>query len=63
MALQVHCAKCDGCGKVATTEDEEPWSAWESLPVGSAAAVIMGLVRPKECPRCYGKGSYIANPS
>jgi hypothetical protein len=50
------CQKCDGCGKVADTEDEEPWSAWMSLPLQSSATVLMGLVKPKTCPRCGGAG-------
>lgn len=46
------CPKCNGEKRVANTEDEEPWSAWASLPPGSDAAVKMGIVRPKPCPRC-----------
>ncbi len=48
------CRKCDGCGQVADTEDEEPWTQWTSLPLEASAAVLMGLVRPKPCPACQG---------
>ena len=46
------CPKCGGCGQVADTEDEEPWTTWLALPLGSAQAVVMGLVKPKPCPKC-----------
>ena len=51
------CPKCDGCGKVANTDDQEPWTFWANLPLKSAAAVVMGLVRPTECPKCKGTGT------
>lgn len=50
------CSKCDGCGKVANTDDQEPWSAWMNLPLQSSAAVVMGLVRPIDCLACKGTG-------
>lgn len=50
------CRKCDGCGRVANTEDEEPWTAWEQLPEQSKAAIRMGLVKPMTCPSCDGVG-------
>ena len=50
------CGKCDGCGKVADTDDQEPWTAWLNLPLGSSAAVVMGLVKPIPCPTCEGSG-------
>ncbi len=50
------CTKCDGCGQVADTEAQEPWSAWINLPTGSAAAMLLGVVKPKPCPRCSGSG-------
>jgi hypothetical protein len=50
------CQRCDGCGKVADSDDGEPWTAWMKLPVGSAAAVIAGLVKPVDCPDCSGTG-------
>jgi hypothetical protein len=50
------CARCDGCGRVASTEDGEPWTAWASLPPGSDLAVRLGVVKPLRCPRCDGTG-------
>jgi len=50
------CQTCDGCGRVADTEDREPWTAWTSLPLHSAAAVVLGIVRPITCPKCGGSG-------
>ena len=50
------CRQCDGCGKVADTKDQEPWTAWTSLPLQSAGAVVAGLVKPIECPACGGTG-------
>ncbi len=52
------CAKCGGTGKVVDMGDgqTEPWSAWLDLPLRSSSAVVMGLVRPVECPRCKGTG-------
>jgi len=50
------CEKCDGCGKIANDEDETPWSDWLELPLGSSAAILMGLVKPIECPKCKGSG-------
>lgn len=50
------CPKCQGSGRVADSDDQEPWSAWENLPLKSAAAVLIGLVRPMPCPRCGGSG-------
>lgn len=50
------CEKCNGCGKVANTPDQEPWSVWTSLPLHSAAAVLVGIVRPTTCPECHGTG-------
>jgi hypothetical protein len=46
------CAKCGGCGLVADTEGQEPWTEWTALPLQSSAAVLMGLVRPIRCPSC-----------
>lgn len=50
------CGTCDGCGKVADDADRTPWSVWESLPVRSAGAVMLGLVKPVACPDCGGSG-------
>ena len=50
------CQNCDGCGKIANDEDGTPWTVWESLPLKSSAAVLMGLIRPIPCPVCDGTG-------
>lgn len=50
------CSRCDGCGKIADSDSGEPWSAWLTLPVGSAVAVTMGIVKPIPCPDCGGTG-------
>jgi len=50
------CERCNGCGQVADSETGEPWSYWEELPPGSDIAVRMGIVKPKSCPVCDGKG-------
>ena len=50
------CNKCDGEGRIANTEEGEPWSLWANLPVKSAMALMMGLVRPIPCPDCGGTG-------
>jgi hypothetical protein len=50
------CVKCAGCGQVADTDDQEPWTMWTKLPLESSAAVLMGLVKPKPCPACGGSG-------
>jgi hypothetical protein len=53
------CLKCDGCGRIANDDDGTPWTAWENLPVKSAAAVMLGLVRPVTCPECDGSGEVV----
>jgi len=50
------CERCDGCGKLADTEERGPWTAWTSLPLRSAVAVIAGLVKPITCDVCGGTG-------
>jgi len=50
------CPKCEGCGRVADTDDQEPWSAWADLPPGADMAVRLGLVKPMPCPKCGGTG-------
>lgn len=50
------CAGCWGCGRVADSDDAEPWSFWESLSSPSNMAVVMGLVHPVPCPECDGTG-------
>ena len=51
------CTKCDGEGRVANSENQEPWSVWAELPPGSDLAVKMGLVKPITCPECHGVGT------
>jgi hypothetical protein len=51
------CPKCDGCGRIGTDDEGTPWTFWENLPVKSAAAVMLGLVRPVTCPKCNGSGA------
>lgn len=50
------CSRCDGCGQLADSDDREPWTFWMSLPVKSAAAVLLGLVKPVPCDVCGGTG-------
>ena len=50
------CKKCDGCGLVATTDEEEPWTHWQNLPKESQGPMNLGLVRSMQCPECKGKG-------
>lgn len=50
------CAKCEGCGKVANSDDQEPWTYWENLPLKNALAVTLGFVKPVDCPACGGSG-------
>lgn len=53
------CSKCEGCGKVANSDDQEPWTYWENLPLKTAMAVTLGLVQPVDCPLCGGSGKNI----
>lgn len=53
--------RCDGCGKLASTEEQEPWAYWQMLPPGSDIAVRMGFVRPITCPECGGSGEVANN--
>lgn len=50
------CPKCRGEGRVANSDDQEPWSVWENLPEESKLAVHPGIVQPVECPVCEGNG-------
>ena len=50
------CFKCQGCGQVANSEEQEAWTYWAELPPGSDVAVRMGLVKPIPCPSCGGSG-------
>lgn len=51
------CIRCDGDGRIANTPNGESWTSWAALPLNSAHAVIMGLVRPIPCPVCKGRGT------
>lgn len=55
--ISVKCLRCDGCGKIADSEDGEPWTVWTDLPLHSSVAVLMGLVKPIDCPECGGTGN------
>lgn len=50
------CTRCDGCGEIADTDEGEPWTQWANLPLQSATAVLMGIVKPIPCPKCGGAG-------
>lgn len=50
------CLRCWGEGRIANSDEGEPWSTWEALPPGSDLAVRMGFVRPIDCPECGGTG-------
>jgi hypothetical protein len=50
------CRKCEGCGKIASDDEQTPWSRWLKLPLESSIAVVAGLVTPLECPECEGTG-------
>lgn len=53
---RVPCPRCKGCGQLANTDTQEPWTDWTSVPIGSALAVFLGLVEPIPCTECGGKG-------
>ena len=61
-ASEVPCQRCDGCGQLANSDEREPWSVWLALPLQSAVAVTMGLVKPEPCDECGGSG-WVATPS
>lgn len=48
------CMRCRDCGQIASGEEGAPWITWLEMPLHSAAAVVMGLVRPIPCPDCAG---------
>lgn len=50
------CSTCAGCGKVADDDEQTPWTYWTDLPMKSAGAVLVGIVRPLTCPTCGGSG-------
>lgn len=51
------CERCRGDGRVADTEDQEPWKDWLELPARAATAMLLGLVKPMPCPACNGSGT------
>lgn len=53
---KVKCERCDGCGKIASGEEGAPWSVWADMPLRSVSAVLLGIVKPIECPECKGRG-------
>jgi hypothetical protein len=50
------CSRCEGCGQIANSDEGEPWTFWMNLPLKSALAVTLGLVKPVTCPQCDGEG-------
>lgn len=52
MNIEEKCDRCRGCGLIASSDDGEPWSVWLDMPLGSSAAVLMGLIFPLPCPEC-----------
>lgn len=50
------CERCAGCGKLADDDDGTPWKYWLEMPLQSSTAVLMGVVKPIECPVCKGTG-------
>lgn len=50
------CKRCLGWKQIADSENGESWKLWAELPVPSNLAVVIGLVKPIACPRCYGSG-------
>ena len=56
MTQHEECRKCEGCGEIANDGENTPWRTWLELPLGSARAVLAGIVRPMPCPDCGGAG-------
>lgn len=61
-ATQTPCPRCEGCGQLANSDDREPWSYWLALPLQSALAITMGLVKPEPCDECGGTGKAATQP-
>ena len=55
---EIECFRCLGCGKIADSEDGEPWIYWlpPHLEPPANIAVVMGIVKPVECYLCKGSG-------
>jgi hypothetical protein len=56
MSMGTPCPRCEGCGRIADSDEGEPWTFWMNLPLKSALAVTLGLVKPVACPQCDGDG-------
>jgi len=54
--VTVFCPRCRGCGKLANTEQQEPWIYWLELPIESQLAIALG-VKPETCKKCKGTGT------
>lgn len=52
-----NCDRCAGCGYITDGKNGDPFKYWLELPVQSAVALQMGLVKPVECPECKGSGA------
>jgi len=55
--VTVFCPRCRGCGKLANTEQQEPWIYWLELPIESQLAIALGVVKPEPCEECKGTGT------
>lgn len=60
--LTVTCWRCLGDGKLATDDAQSPWRYVAKIPLESAAAVLLGLVRPVDCYVCGGSGRLLECP-
>jgi hypothetical protein len=57
------CLRCLGDGRIANTDDGEPWRHWETLPLSEfVVATALALVRPVACPECRGTGRIEVRP-
>ena len=50
------CERCEGCGQITSDDGGTPWIHWSNLPLSSAGAVLLGVVKPLVCPECNGSG-------
>jgi hypothetical protein len=50
------CQRCQGWKQIDDGDEGISWKYWAELPVQSAIAVTMGIVKPIVCPRCNGTG-------